>query len=209
MTDEIVVLELRDTSPESAGGATRSPWTVGAYRIHVVAGVAPVTACASANHRPMVFAQALIRAVWSSRKRSSALSGLRASAHPPGFQSTSPSGFATRDRMNSKSDSRFRYFAGSTLTESPCWSIARHADRSARRATVRATCSSADSGVPPGSTNEFSAGSDSLNSSHHDLQPVDVVLADCAAAGAPGSRPPVSTGRPPRRTGRSESGAAP
>ena len=33
--------------------------------------------------------------------------------------STSPSGLATRDRMNSRSDSRLRYFAGSTLIDSP------------------------------------------------------------------------------------------
>jgi hypothetical protein len=45
--------------------------------------------------------------------------GLRASAHPPGCHSTSPPGLATRVRMNSRSDSLLRYFAGSTLTESP------------------------------------------------------------------------------------------
>src|SRR3984893_15614899 len=143
---------------------------------------------ASAHPYLLVFAQALIRSVglrasahpicWSSRKRSSDLLvfaqalirsvGLRASAHPPGFQSTSPSGLATRDRMNSRSDSRLRYSAGSTLTESSWVSTACHAERSARRATVRATCSSAESGVPPGSTNEFRAGRGSLNWSHND-----------------------------------------
>ena len=49
---------------------------------------------------------------------------------------------------------------------SACASSAAQADRSARRVTVRATCSSAESGEPPGRTKEFSAGSGSLYSSH-------------------------------------------
>ena len=68
--------------------------------------------------------------------------------------------------MNSKSDSRFKYFAGNTLTPSGWASTAAHADRSARRATVRATCNNADNGEPPGSTKDFSAGSGSLYVSH-------------------------------------------
>ena len=70
--------------------------------------------------------------------------------------------------MNSRSDSRLRYFAGSTLTVSPCAATASQADRSARRATVRATCNCADNGVPPGRMNDVNAGNGSLNSSHQD-----------------------------------------
>ena len=45
-------------------------------------------------------------------------------------------------------------------------SISAQAARSARRATVRATCSSAAPGVPPGRMNESSLGRCALNSSH-------------------------------------------
>src|SRR5690606_33733195 len=59
---------------------------------------------------------------------------------PPGRQSTSPSGLATRARMNSRSDSRLRYLAVSGLVRSASASSSAHTERSARRATVRATC---------------------------------------------------------------------
>ena len=77
---------------------------------------------------------------------------------PPGTHSTSPpaSWLAYRARMNSRSESRLRYFAVSTFIVSPCTSSAAHADRSARRTTVRETCSSALPGVPPGRMNERS-----------------------------------------------------
>lgn len=86
---------------------------------------------------------------------------------PPGFQSTSPcSALATRPRMNSRSESRLRYFAGITLTVWGCSATAAHALRSARRVTVRATCSSVAPGVPPGRMKLRSTGRSSLNSSH-------------------------------------------
>lgn len=44
--------------------------------------------------------------------------------------------------------------------------MAVHAERSARRVTVRAACNNADSAVPPGSTKEFSFGRFALYSSH-------------------------------------------
>ena len=150
MTDEIVVLELRDTSPERRARLRGGAGSRCADGVPVLAGVAAVAA------GPAPYAR--------NRLPDSGF-GLSA-ASPPGCHNTSPSGLATRDRMNSRSDSRLRYLAGSTLTLSGWASIASHAERSARRATVRATCSRADSGVPPGSTNEFSAGRGSLNSSH-------------------------------------------
>jgi len=124
MTEQIMILELRDAGPERGG---RRTWGADGLGGPTDLGL-----------------------------------------QPPGRQRTSPCGFATRDRIKSRSDSRLRYFAGSTLIESPWVSIARHAERSARRATVRTMCSSADKGVPPGKTNEFNAGRPWLNSSHHD-----------------------------------------
>ena len=60
----------------------------------------------------------------------------------PGFQSgssTPADAFAARARMNSRSESRFRYTATSGFTS--CSPAARSASRSARRQTVRATWS--------------------------------------------------------------------
>src|SRR5215469_285734 len=89
--------------------------------------------------------------------------GGRAYRSPPGRQSTSPcSALATRARINSRSDSRFRYFAGQTLTDSPWSRTAAQALRSARRVTARAVCSSAAPGVPPGSTKLRNTGSAAL-----------------------------------------------
>ena len=114
MTDEIVVLELRDTSPERRRG----------YEVALDRGA--LTAFLSwLESRP------------SPRARRRTFNRF---AGPPGCHNTSPSGLATRDRMKSRSDSRLRYLAGSTLTESGWDSTASHAERSARRATVRATC---------------------------------------------------------------------
>jgi len=86
---------------------------------------------------------------------------------PPGRHRTSPApAFAVLARMNSRSESRFRYLAGQTLTVSPWAATAAHAVRSARRATARAVCSRAAPGVPPGSTNDRRVGSAALYSSH-------------------------------------------
>jgi len=71
-------------------------------------------------------------------------------------------GIGLGHRMNSRSDSRFRYFAVSGFTVSSCSAYAAQALRSARRVTVRAVCSSAAAGVPPGSTKLRSTGSPSL-----------------------------------------------
>ncbi len=123
MTDAIVILELRDTSPERGRG----------YEVALDRGA--LTAFQSwLESRPS--SRARRRTI--DRKRPTS-NGLRASAHPPGCQSTSPSGLATLVRMNSRSESRLRYLAGNTLTPSGCASTASHAERSARRATVRAT----------------------------------------------------------------------
>lgn len=80
--------------------------------------------------------------------------------------------------MNSRSDSRLRYFAGgSAWVVSGFASTAAHADRSARRVTVRATCSRAPSAVPPGRMKEFSGARRSFSSSHQ-LETVDVLVGD-------------------------------
>ena len=73
---------------------------------------------------------------------------------------------ATRDKMNSRSDSRFRYRAGHGLIESPCSPAAAHALRSARRVTVRAMCSSVAPRLPPGSRKLRNVGSPELYASH-------------------------------------------
>src|SRR6266404_6386935 len=73
----------------------------------------------------------------------------------PGLQSgssTPPAAFAERAAMKSRSESRFRYMRASGLT-----SAASEAS-SARRATVRATCSRAAASLRPGRTKLFSSG---------------------------------------------------
>ncbi len=82
---------------------------------------------------------------------------------PPGFHSTSPcSALACRPRMNSRSDSRFRYRAASGFTVSPC--SCPPPTRSAPPAASRsAPCAAAPRpGVPPGSTKLRSTGRSSL-----------------------------------------------
>ena len=67
MTDAIVVLELRDTSPERAARLRGGAGPRGVDRIHVLAGVTPVAAARgavtsydlSASAQPSVFARAL------------------------------------------------------------------------------------------------------------------------------------------------------
>jgi hypothetical protein len=68
--------------------------------------------------------------------------------------------------MNSRSDSRFRYFSATGFVVSGSASYRAQALRSARRDTVRAWCRKAAPGVPPGRMNDVSFGRRSLNSSH-------------------------------------------
>jgi len=103
MTDAIVVLELRDTIGDRRSG----------YEIALDQGA--LTAFLSwLESRPSPRARRRsVRPADSARRAYAPPPGC-----PPGFQSTSPSGLAARDRMKSRSDSRFRYFAGNTLTPS-------------------------------------------------------------------------------------------
>ena len=122
MTDEIVVLELRDTT-SSARPSQRVRDRAGpgcADRVPVLVEIAP-----DARAPVDAASNGLSQVVRSGLAPLSGISGrvpgqtrCFGRTGPPGCHSTSPSGLATRDRMNSRSESRFRYFAGSTLTES-------------------------------------------------------------------------------------------
>ena len=81
--------------------------------------------------------------------------------------------------------------------------------RSARRQTVRARCSAAAAGEPPGSTNEVSAAIEPRSARRSRASSrVDLALQRCAAAAArPRSAPAASRG--PRRGRRGRSGCGP
>ena len=80
--------------------------------------------------------------------------------------------------MKSRSESRLRYLIASTFIDSPCTSYAAHADRSARRTTVRATWSSAAPWVPPLRMKERSVRQVLVVLVAPRLEPVDVLLLD-------------------------------
>lgn len=72
--------------------------------------------------------------------------------------------FKTRANTNIKSDNRFTYLRGASLTPAVSTPPSATMERSARRQTVRATCASAAALDPPGKINSFNGGSVALYS---------------------------------------------
>ena len=108
----------------------------------------------------MPYAVCRVRAVRPARRAPASRRGRRPAATARRRRSRL---FAMRARMKSRSDRRLRYFAVSTLTPPtprasvpsaagsvPCWSMAAHAERSARRTMVVARCRWADPGGAAG-----------------------------------------------------------